>query len=40
MRDRRRTFIGPVERGERNVWILNPRLLAMMLCAPLGSLLE
>jgi transcriptional regulator with XRE-family HTH domain len=35
-----RTFIGSVERGERNVSILNLRLLARMLRVPLGALLE
>jgi transcriptional regulator with XRE-family HTH domain len=35
-----RTFIGSVERGERNVSILNLRLLARILRVPLGTLLE
>ncbi len=35
-----RTFIGSVERGERNVSILNLRLLARMLRVSLGTLLE
>ncbi len=35
-----RTFVGSVERGERNVSILNLRLLARMLRVPLGVLLE
>ena len=35
-----RTFVGSVERGERNVSILNLRLMARMLRVPLGALLE
>ena len=38
--DLHRTFIGSVERGERNISILNLRLLARMLRVPLDSLLE
>lgn len=34
-----RTFIGSVERGERNISILNLRLIAKVLRAPLGELL-
>jgi transcriptional regulator with XRE-family HTH domain len=34
-----RTFIGSVERGERNVSILNLRLLALALRVPLKDLL-
>ena len=34
-----RTFIGSVERGERNVAILNLRKIAQSLRAPLASLL-
>lgn len=34
-----RTFIGSVERGERNVSILNLRLIARVLRAPLANLL-
>ena len=34
-----RTFIGSVERGERNVSILNLRLIARMLRVSLGDLL-
>ena len=34
-----RTFIGSVERGERNLSILNVRLLAVTLRVPLGELL-
>jgi len=33
-----RTFIGSVERGERNVSILNLRLIAKVLRVPLGEL--
>jgi transcriptional regulator with XRE-family HTH domain len=33
-----RTFIGSVERGERNVSILNLRLIAKMLRVPLAEL--
>ena len=33
-----RTFIGSVERGERNVSILNLRLIAKMLRVPLSDL--
>jgi transcriptional regulator with XRE-family HTH domain len=33
-----RTFIGPVERGERNLSILNPRLIARILRIPLSEL--
>jgi transcriptional regulator with XRE-family HTH domain len=35
-----RTFIGSVERGERNVSILNLRLIARLLRVPLGDLLQ
>lgn len=35
-----RTFIGSVERGERNVSILNLRLLARKLRVPVGTLLD
>lgn len=35
-----RTFIGSVERGERNVSILNLRLIAKVLRIPLDRLLE
>jgi transcriptional regulator with XRE-family HTH domain len=35
-----RTFIGSVERGERNVSILNLRLLAQVLRVPLADLLD
>jgi transcriptional regulator with XRE-family HTH domain len=35
-----RTFIGSVERGERNVSILNLRLLAKVLRVPLHELLR
>jgi transcriptional regulator with XRE-family HTH domain len=38
--DLHRTFIGSVERGERNVSILNLRLLARILRVSLGTLLE
>lgn len=34
-----RTFIGSVERGERNVSILNLRLIAVVLRVPLAELL-
>ena len=34
-----RTFIGSVERGERNVSILNLRLIARVLRVPLSELL-
>ena len=34
-----RTFIGSVERGERNVSVLNLRLIARVLRAPLAELL-
>jgi transcriptional regulator with XRE-family HTH domain len=34
-----RTFIGSVERGERNVSILNLRLIARILRVPLAELL-
>ncbi len=34
-----RTFIGSVERGERNVSILNLRLIARMLRVPIADLL-
>ena len=34
-----RTFVGSVERGERNVSILNLRLIARVLRVPLGELL-
>jgi transcriptional regulator with XRE-family HTH domain len=35
-----RTFIGSVERGERNVSVLNLRLLAKVLRVPLDTLLD
>ncbi len=35
-----RTFIGSVERGERNVSVLNLRLIARVLRVPLGELLD
>lgn len=35
-----RTFIGSVERGERNVSILNLRLIARVLLVPLADLLN
>ncbi len=35
-----RTFIGSVERGERNVSVLNMRLLARTLRVPLSELLD
>lgn len=35
-----RTFIGSVERGERNISILNLRHLARVLRVPLSDLLE
>jgi transcriptional regulator with XRE-family HTH domain len=35
-----RTFIGSVERGERNISVLNLRLLAKVLRVPLGVLME
>jgi transcriptional regulator with XRE-family HTH domain len=35
-----RTFIGSVERGERNVAILNLRLMARTLRVPLADLIE
>jgi len=35
-----RTFIGSVERGERNVSILNLRLMAKVLRIPLAELLQ
>jgi transcriptional regulator with XRE-family HTH domain len=35
-----RTFIGSVERGERNVSVLNLRLLAKVLRVPLAKLLN
>jgi transcriptional regulator with XRE-family HTH domain len=35
---RHRTFIGQVERGERNLTILNLRLIAKVLRVPLGEL--
>ena len=35
-----RTFIGSVERGERNISILNLRLIARVLRLPLADLLE
>ena len=35
-----RTFIGSVERGERNVAILNLRLIARTLRVPLSALLD
>ena len=37
--DLHRTFIGSVERGERNVSILNLRLIARVLRVPLAELL-
>jgi transcriptional regulator with XRE-family HTH domain len=37
--DLHRTFIGSVERGERNVSILNLRLIARVLRVPLADLL-
>jgi len=38
--DLHRTFIGSVERGERNVSILNLRLIARVLRVSLADLLE
>jgi transcriptional regulator with XRE-family HTH domain len=38
--DLHRTFVGPVERGERNVSVLNLRLIARVLRAPLSGLLD
>jgi transcriptional regulator with XRE-family HTH domain len=38
--DLHRTFIGSVERGERNVSILNLRLIARMLRLPVADLLR
>jgi transcriptional regulator with XRE-family HTH domain len=38
--DLHRTFIGSVERGERNVSILNLRLIARVLRVSLSDLLE
>lgn len=35
-----RTFIGSVERGERNISILNLRLLAKVLRVPLAELFD
>jgi len=35
-----RTFIGSVERGERNLSILNLRLIARVLRVPLAELLD
>jgi transcriptional regulator with XRE-family HTH domain len=35
-----RTFIGSVERGERNIAILNLRLIARSLRVPLAELLD
>ena len=35
-----RTFIGSVERGERNVSILNLRLIARILRVPLSDMLK
>lgn len=35
-----RTFVGSVERGERNLSILNLRLMAKFLRVPLGQLLQ
>ena len=35
-----RTFIGSVERGERNLSILNLRLIARLLRVPLAHLLD
>lgn len=37
--DLHRTFIGSVERGERNLSLLNLRLMAKMLKVPLSDLL-
>ncbi len=34
-----RTFVGSVERGERNLSLLNLRLLAVNLRVPIGALL-
>jgi transcriptional regulator with XRE-family HTH domain len=38
--DLHRTFVGSVERGERNISILNLKLLAKVLRVPLAELLE
>ena len=38
--DLHRTFIGSVERGERNVSILNLRLISKSLRVPLSTLLD
>lgn len=38
--DLHRTFIGSVERGERNLSILNLRLIARVLRTPLAELLS
>jgi transcriptional regulator with XRE-family HTH domain len=38
--DLHRTFIGSVERGERNISILNLRLIAKRLHVPLAMLLD
>jgi transcriptional regulator with XRE-family HTH domain len=35
-----RTFVGSVERGERNVSVLNLRLIARVLRVPLSELLD
>jgi transcriptional regulator with XRE-family HTH domain len=35
-----RTFVGQVERGERNIAVLNLRLIARALRVPLGTLLD
>jgi transcriptional regulator with XRE-family HTH domain len=38
--DLHRTFIGSVERGERNVSVLNLRLMARILRVSLGAILD